>query len=228
MSTYDLVANSLVHVAALLSVAAMFFRSALLLRVFLLAGTALNAAYFFIVPPEVLWGPVFWSGVMFVVNGAMIGLLVLDRTMFGLSAEEVRLFRTFGVFTPGEYRSLMRLAKWHQAPQTQQITALGAPVDALYYVLSGDIRVAKTHAIFPIGAGTFIGEIAFLRGTPASASVSVSPGARYIAFDRAALMALLERKPAIRIALGALLNADLAGKVAAEAGPRHSGALALA
>lgn len=228
MSTFDWLAESLVHVAALLSVAAMFFRSQLMLRWFLLAGTALNAVYFFVVPAEVLWGPVFWSVVMFVVNGAMIGLLLLDKTMFGLGEDETRLYRTFGVFTPGEYRSLMRIAAWHTAPQTQLLTSKGAPVDRLFYVQSGDIRVAKTHAAFPIGSGTFIGEVAFLRGTPASATVSLSPGARYVAWDRTALQALLARKPSIRIALGALLNDDMACKVAAESSRAWEPLLALA
>ncbi|MCX5511901.1 Crp/Fnr family transcriptional regulator [Kaistia algarum] len=228
MSTFDLVANSLVHVAALLSVAAMFFKSQLLLRAFLLAGTLLNAVYFFVVPPEVLWGPVFWSIVMFVVNGAMIGLLVLDRTMFGLSEDEVGLFRTFGIFTPGEYRRLMRLANWREAGEVENLTVRGAPVERLYYVLSGDVRVAKAHSVFPVAAGTFIGEVAFLRGTAASASVTVSSGSRFVAWDRKALMALVEKRPAIGIALGSLLNADLAGKVAADSGQPATGALALA
>jgi hypothetical protein len=228
MSTFDLVANSLVHVAALLSVAAMFFKSQLQLRAFLLAGTLLNAVYFFVVPPEVLWGPVFWSIVMFAVNGTMIVFLLLDRTMFGLSADEIGLYRGFGVFTPGEYRRLMRLASWREATEGERLTTKGAPVERLYYVISGDVRVTKTHTDFAVAAGTFIGEIAFLRGTPASASVVVSPGSRYVAWDRQALMRLVERRPAIGVALGSLLNADLAGKVASESSHGAVGALALA
>lgn len=228
MPTLEIVANSLVHVAALLSVAAMFFKSQLLLRVFLLAGTVLNAVYFFVVPPEVLWGPVFWSVVMFGVNGAMIALLLLDRSVFGLNADEVELYRTFSFFSPGEYRRLMRIARWHTAEATELLTWRNAPVAQLSYVISGEISIAKDGVHFTVPAGTFIGEVALLRGTLASATVTVAPGARYVSWDRAALSALIERRPAIGIALGALLNADLAGKVAAEAPRRAPGALALA
>lgn len=228
MPSLHLVATSLVHVAALLSVAAMFFSSQLLLRWFLLAGTVLNAIYFFAVPPEVLWGPVFWSCVMFAVNGAMIALLVIDRTMFGLSAEQIALYRAFGVFSPGQFRRLMRVASWHVATVDDVLTVAGEPVPQLFYVISGPIHVARQDRALRIEGGSFIGEIAFLRRSLASATVSLSPGARYVAWEHGALTRLIARQPAIGTAFATLLNADLAAKVVGGGEARPAGALALA
>lgn len=215
MTTMDLAKDSLVHVAALLTVAGMFFRSQLILRSLLLAGTVASTLFNFLVPAEPLWGAIFWGFVMVGVNGTMIVMLIVDRTMYGLSDDEVRLFRAFGVFTPGEFRALMKFAAWHRADESKTLTAKGGDVDQLYYVLDGEIRIAKSASAFPIQAGSFIGEIAFLRDTPASATVSVSPGTRYVSWGARALSDLLERKPSIKIALGSLLNIDMAGKVAA-------------
>ena len=228
MPSFETLAPSLVHIAALLSVAAMFFSSQLLLRWFLLAGTVLNAVYFVAVPTEILWGPVFWSGVMFVVNGAMIGLLVLDRTMFGLSAGEVELYRAFGVFSPGAFRRLMRSARWHEAGSDEVLTVGGEPVSRLYFVLSGPVRVARADGERRLDGGAFIGEIAFLRRSPASATVTVGPGARYVAWEREALTRLIAQRPAIGTALATLLNAALAAKVAAGGAPQSASGLALA
>lgn len=215
MSTIDLAKDSLIHISALLTVGGMFFRSQLILRALLLAGTVASTLFNYVAPVEPLWGAIFWGGVMVAVNGTMIVMLLLDRTMYGLSGDEVRLYRAFGVFTPGEFRSLMKFAAWHRAEGSRMLTAKGGAVEELFYVLDGDIRVAKSDEAFPIETGAFIGEVAFLRDTPASATVFVSPGTRYVSWSTGALSRLLQRKPSMKVALGALLNIDMAGKVAA-------------
>jgi CRP-like cAMP-binding protein len=59
----------------------------------------------------------------------------------------------------------------------------------------------------------FIGEIAWLLGTPATATVQVSPGMRYVEWDTAHLRTLLTRSPDLRISFEGMLNRDLAGKL---------------
>ena len=89
------------------------------------------------------------------------------------------------------------------------------PLDRLYYVLDGDITIDKTgRDPFTIGPRTFIGEVAFLLPRPASATVTVAAGARYVSWDRAALRRLQLRTPSLAFALSAVLNRDMAAKVA--------------
>lgn len=215
MTTIELAKDSLIHVSALLGVSAMFFRSQLKLRLLLLASTVAAVLFYLTVPPEPMWGPIFWSAVMFAVNGSMVARLMVERTMFGLDDDQLRLFRAFGVFTPGEFRRLMKLAVWHEADGAMRLTGRGEAVDALYYVIDGPISVAKAGPAQSIEPGAFIGEVAFVKGAPASATVSVGEGARYVAWPRAALAELLRGRPAIGTALALLLNADMARKVAA-------------
>jgi CRP-like cAMP-binding protein len=85
--------------------------------------------------------------------------------------------------------------------------------DALFFVLDGTIVISKGERRFTVGSGVFIGEIAWLLGTAATATVEVSPGARYVEWDAAHLRTLLTRSPDLRIAFESMLNRDLAGKL---------------
>jgi CRP-like cAMP-binding protein len=85
----------------------------------------------------------------------------------------------------------------------------------LFFVLEGDIEVSKQGRKLFLPAGVFIGEITFLLNTPASATVKVKSGARYVEWSREALSTLLNRYPALKTTLDARLSIDLATKVAA-------------
>ena len=210
----DFVTTSLIHIAALTGVAAMVFRNQLLLRGVLILSTLLYIVYYLCLPGVPLWGAIFWSFVTLVVNGFMMMRLIFDRTQFRLSDDELRLFAAFRLLSPGEFRTLTALASWRTAGTQTILSREGAPLDRLYYVLDGAIGISKSGRTFPIGAGTFIGEIAFLRGHSASATVTLEPGARYIEWHSDRLRALLDRTPGLKISLQALFNNDMAAKVA--------------
>jgi hypothetical protein len=210
----ELLNASLVHLAALVGVAALLFRDQMLLRGFLIASTLLYIVYYVVVPETPLWGAIFWSAIMIGVNAAMMVRLLFDRTQFRLSDDELRLFAAFRTLSPGEFRLLTALASWKTAETKTILTRENAPTDRLYYVLDGAIGITKGGRSFPIEAGAFIGEIAFLRGHMASATVTVEPGARYVEWPRQTLEDLLARNPGLKVALDGLFNADMAAKIA--------------
>lgn len=206
--------QSLVHVAAIVGVAAMMFRNQLMLRGLLILSTSLYILYYVVVPDVPLWDAIFWSVVMIGVNGFMIVRIAFDRAKFGLDEEEERLFASLGGLTPGQFRSLMADATWRTAESRMILTREGAPLDKLYYVLDGAIGIAKGGRSFPIGGGAFIGEIAFLRRQPATATVTLETGTRYVEWAARDLARLLASNPPLKISLDTIFNADMAAKVA--------------
>jgi hypothetical protein len=210
----DLLNTGLMHLAALIGVAALMFRDQLVLRALLIASTVLYISYYLFIPDAPAWSAIFWNLVTLGVNALTMARLVFDRTQFRLSDDELRLFASFRSLTPGEFRLLTSLATWKSATTQTILTREGARLDRLYYVLDGAIGIAKGGRSFPIGAGTFIGEIAFLRGQPASATVTLETGARYIEWSSDALTTLLARNPTLEGSLRTLFNADMAAKVA--------------
>jgi CRP-like cAMP-binding protein len=139
---------------------------------------------------------------------------MLDRTHIGLSQEEERLYSALKLLTPGEFRSLVKIARWSVASTDQIITVESTPLHRLYYVLDGAITVEKGGRTFEIPADTFIGEVAFLRNTPASATVTLGTGARYIVWSSPELERTLQSRSALRNAFIRMIGMDTAEKVA--------------
>ena len=212
LSTID--ARVFLHASGFLAFVALTLRDQLKLRFVLLLSTTLAVVYGFELRPPAAWEDLIWNDVAFFVNLWVLTRLFLDRTHLGLSAEEERLFTAFGSLSPGQFRQLLKLASWHTAEGECTLTREGVLPDHLFYVLDGSIRIAKGDRRTPVDARTFIGEIAFLRQTPASATVTVEPGTRYVAWPVPRLSRSLARQDALRIALLRAISADMALKVA--------------
>jgi len=209
-----LVKENIVHVGALLYCAGFLFRDQLMLRAFVIAGDLVYVAYFVAAPAEPLWGGIFWSAIFIAVNLWMIGRVVTDRTDFKMSAEERRLFGLLETLSPGEFRRLIKAGRWHSAEAATVLTVEDGPLDRLYYVLSGDIVIEKAGHVRTFPPETFIGEVAFLTSRPASATVTVPAGARYVVWDMAVLRRLLFRRPSLHVAVSSALNRHMAVKIA--------------
>jgi hypothetical protein len=209
------VKENIVHIAAALYLVGFLFRGQIMLRAFVIAGDLVYISYFYFAPDVPLWGGAFWSAVFMVVNVTMIARVLADRTAFRMSGEERRLFDLLGTLSPGEFRRLIKLGYWQTASEATVLAEENQHLDKLYYVLDGDIAVQKSgSAPRLIGPHAFIGEVAFLLLQPASATVTVAAGARYVTWDRAALCEQQLRVPSLAIALSAALNKDMAAKVA--------------
>jgi CRP-like cAMP-binding protein len=146
-------------------------------------------------------------------NFYVMARLYMDRRHRVLTPDEQRLVSVFSALTPGQFRRLMKVAKWVTACGGTKLTLEGKRPDALFFVLDGTITIVKAERRFTVASGVFIGEIAWLLGTAATATVEVSPGARYVEWDAAHLRSLLTRSPDLRIAFEGMLNRDLAGKL---------------
>ena len=206
---------ALVHIAALFQIAGFLVRDQVWLRTLVLTGTMLYIVYYYFAPDIPLWDAIFWSTVMGLANIYVLVKLVLERTTLALSDEEKTLYYAFASLSPGEYRRILKVAEWHDADGEAVLTHEGQPLDRLYYVLDGKVRIEKGERKFHIPPGSFIGEVAYFLKQNASATAVVEPGGRYVAVKRADLETIEKRHPAIRIALHSMLSMDMAAKVAA-------------
>jgi CRP-like cAMP-binding protein len=211
----DLLAReNIVHIGAFLYLAGFLCRSQLMLRGFIVAGDIVYILYFYLAPAVPLWGGIFWSLVFTLANLAMIGRILSDRSTYGMSEDDRALHGLLDTLTPGEFRRLMRSGHWNRTDEPVTVTIEGQPLHQLAYVIDGTIAIEKAGHAFTAAPPTFIGEVAFLIDRPASATVTLGPGTRYVTWDTAQLRRLLLRSPALRIGLGAAFNRDMAEKVA--------------
>lgn len=210
--------DNFVHLAAGLYLVGFLFRDQIMLRALVIAGDIVFILYYLFAPAEPLWGGIVWSAIFIGVNVVMIVQIVADRTHRSMPDEHVRLYSMFDAMTPGEFRRMVRTARWETAKAETRLTEENKPLERLYFVLEGDIAIDKSGKRIAIAPGIFIGEVAFLLSRPASATVIVAPGTRYVVWDTVPLRRLLIRAPSLSIALSSALNRDMAAKVARASG----------
>ena len=197
--------------------AAQFFglllRDQLLMRFFLLSATLFYISYYYFLQPVPLWNPIFWSALIGVANLSVILRILMERTTFSLGTHERALYNAFTNLSPGEFRRLLRKCKWMTSTAETELIADGKPNSRLYYIMGSGARVIRSDRELTLNKGSFAGEISFLLGTPATASVIVPEQTPYVYWEHSDLIQIEKRYPAIRIALRETLNVDLAQKV---------------
>jgi hypothetical protein len=204
----------LVHLGALLQLLGLLNRNQLCLRLLVLLGSMAYVAYYYAYPDRPLWGAIFWSSVLGAANILGIGRILWERTSWRRSGDEGYLLNVFDTLSRGELRRLMRLGRRRVAARRTLIVEEGQPVASLYFVLDGQIEIVKAGRAFAIDPRVFIGEVAFLLNTRASASAYLQPGAKYIEWSAPDLRKALTRNPCLGQAMQELFNTQLAGKVA--------------
>lgn len=207
--------SALVYLAFLFGVLGFLARDELLLRLLMLGASALYLVYYYHVTAAPLWDSVITTAVLGGVNLVMIAVVVLERTTLSMSADSAALLRHFPMLSPGQFRRLLHSGRRVSVTEPVVLTRENAPVDRLWYVYEGALRIDKAGGMSRVDNAMFVGELAFLTGAPASASVSVEAGARYLEWDAPALQALIDKSPGLHVALQAQFNSDLVRKVTA-------------
>lgn len=214
-SAYEVTYSSFIHLAVALYVIGFLLRNQIALRLIILSGTTLYIAYYYTVEGGPLWDALIGSCL---IGGAnLIGLisLISSRLQFGMAARQRSLLAALGEMEPGVFRAIMRLAQDRISDGVTPLTREGETPKALHFVLTERPVVTKGAQNFQVEGGCFIGEVSWMLGVPASATVTLPAGAQYIEWPRDRLMRLTRRRHRVRVALDALIARDMARKVAA-------------
>ncbi len=203
----------LFHTANLMAFLAFLLRDQLQLRILMAVSLFMQGLYYYSIPGGPLFDPLFWKVVSFAANLLMIVLVFGGRLDFGVPEDLRPLFNAIAVLTPGQFRKLISKATRVQADGVP-ILIEGERPARLYYLLKGEARISKQNHTSMLQPGIFLGEIAFLSGSSASATVTLEPNAECVAWKSADLKQLMQRDSAINIALRGVFNSDMAGKLA--------------
>jgi Popeye protein conserved region len=203
----------LFHVSNLMAFLAFLLRDQLQLRVMMAVSLFLQGLYYYSIPGGPLFDPLFWKVVSFAANFLMIVLVFGGRIDFGIPADLRGLYEKISVLSPGQFRKLAKLATRSKDTDVPLLVE-GQKVDQLHYLLKGRASIAKGKNRNAIVSGVFLGEVAFLNGTLASATVRLQPGAECVSWDSQALKHLMQKDKTIDIAMRGIFNRDMAAKVA--------------
>ena len=109
---------------------------------------------------------------------------------------------------------LIRTAEWRDAGEGNVFATEGRPVDGLRLLCSGEVRVDRDGAeIGRARDGALIGEMSFIQGGDASATVTATVPCRYVFWPEETLRGLLWRNPNIDVAVKHVFSLDLMRKL---------------
>ena len=216
------------HAASLLTVGAYLFRDILWLRLLSVLSCFAGIAFHYYVPPTPMWSVIWWNIVFVGINAVQIVIIVKQRSGIRFTEEEKELHETlFKHFAPFEFMKLMRIGKWLTAKQGEILAVEQKPLDNVMLIYNGHVGVeTKGIQVAKLKDGNFIGEVSFISGGMATATVRALEPTRYIAWPKKAISDLLDRNPSMRFAVQAMLSTDLSKKLSHRA-PSFQGKIQL-
>ncbi len=204
----------LFHASNLMAFLAFLLRDQLKLRALMAISLFLQGLYYYSIPGGPLYDPLFWKIVSFAANTLMIVLVFNGRIDFGIPADLRNLYERIAVLNPGQFRKLMKQS-FRTLANSNPLLIAGEKPDQLHFLLKGTATITKNSSSHSIANGVFLGEVAFLNNSLASATVSLQPDSECVSWNVDELKAMMRKDKTIDIAMRGFFNHDLAAKVAA-------------
>jgi CRP-like cAMP-binding protein len=205
-------ANVAGHIAYVLLIVSMLMRTMVWLRLFAIAAGTFSAVYYFTLGDFVSF---FWESIFSLVNAVQLLILFIENRRGRFSAEESAFIEKIlkGV-ERAQVRRLMHLGAWIEVGKDFQLIQEETEPNQLIYIVKGKARVEREgRLVGTAGPGDFLGEMSYLSGRNATATVTTETPLRYLAFDRATLRQHLARNAETRHAMEAAFNRNLVEKL---------------
>ncbi len=210
-SNYDWVG----HLAYLLVFASFLLRDIIWLRVVAIFACITSVIYNFIAPADPLWVSIQWNIALISVNLFQIAAFLQERKEIVLSDKERWLYESlFSNFSTGDFKRLLKIAVWHHLNPGETLTRQGQELEHVYllYTGSGDVLL-NNEKVASIERGDFIGEMSFLTGDSASATIIVNSECEYLTWSRERLESLSRKRPTLMAALQNAMGRHLSQKL---------------
>jgi len=203
------------HISYLIIAISYWLTNIYWLRVTAVIGLCFEIAYFVLVSGGALYTGIGWDAIFIAINLFHLARLTRDRLRLRLASDDRDLLRAlFDGLDDAQIGMLLNSASWHKAPAGERLTIEGAPVPTLMLIAAGLVSVdVGDQTIARMGPGSFIGEMAFLTGGTASATVTAIHPTRLMKLEQTRLRTLLVIDSQIAAVLHRLLGADLAQKL---------------
>lgn len=206
--------NAFGHLSYLILALSYWLTNIYWLRIVAVLGSALEIIYFTYTGGDLVVG-IGWTVVFIVINVFHLVILTKERLSLRLPEADAPLLReSLAGLTDFQIAKLLRAADWKDYGPGDVLTHQDAPVDALYFLCRGraNVEVSGKFVTY-LEKGTFIGEIAYLTGNPATATVTIDEPSRVLAFSKMKMARVVSSDEQISGIMYQLLGRDLAMKM---------------
>jgi hypothetical protein len=203
------------HAASILTTIAYLVKDILWLRVLTVFACIAGIIFNYYAPATPLWVVIYWNLLFLVINLVQIGIIVKERREVSFTEEEQELYETlFKNFAPFEFMKLLRVGRWLEAKKEQVLAVEQKQLEEVMLIYNGHVEVeAEGQTIAQLKDGSFIGEMSFITGGAATATVKALEPTRYLSWSKEDLRKLLKRNPSMRFAMQTVLSTDLTKKL---------------
>ncbi len=214
-ASFSLDAGLLVHIATLGYIFGFLLKNQLILRILVLGSTILYIPYYYyIYPAQPLWAAIMGSTLVIFANIIGTVSLIYDRLPIKIDPKHMPIYQSLQGIRPGEFRRLIKAAEYQIADDNLTLTNEDEAPSHLYYLEKGIGVAEKKDKTFTVPEGRFVGEISFILGGNATATVNISKGAAFLSWEKTVLNKLLEKHPNLQRAFEARIARDMASKLA--------------
>jgi Cyclic nucleotide-binding domain len=184
------------------------------LRLVAVLGLSLEILYFWLSGGDLRTG-IGWDLIFILINLYQIYRLVKDRLSLRLPEPDRELLRS--VLTGLDDAQIARLLIAGEFCDIAEGTTLAEEnqaLDRLFFICSGRVRVTIAgREVSHLERGNFVGEVAFLTGRPATATVIAEGPVRALTFERGKLSQLFYNEAEVAGLIYQLLGRELAHKI---------------
>jgi len=205
------------HASYILIAVSYYLTNMYWLRVTAVIGLSLEIVYFQLSGGAMHTG-IAWDVVFIAINAYQIYWLVAEhRSLKSMEDAHLLCQGVFAGFSNSQLARLIKAGTWRNLEPGTKITHEGQPVSELVLICKGEAAVeANGHVVAHLRGGAFVGEMAFISGNPASATVTVAHASRAFVFDMEKLRKLVDTDDLVAVAMHRVIGRDLAEKLAAK------------
>src|SRR5439155_5455498 len=174
------------HLASVLTMVAYLLKDILWLRLLTILSCFAGIAFNYFVPATPLWTVIGWNVLFAAINMIQCAIIIKERTGIRFTDEEKELHETlFKNFAPFEFMKLMRIGRWLEAKQGEILAVEKQSLNAVMLIYNGLVGVETNGVeVARLKDGNFIGEVSFITGGEATATVRALMPTRYIAWPK--------------------------------------------
>jgi len=212
--TFSATLDLLVHLSCFLTFVSFWVKDIVWLRLFSIASSLVWIG-FMATPHHLIGASLFWNIVFITVNVVRIVQLLLERAAVEFSEEEAELHRTvFAGLAPVDFHRLLRAGEWQGFATGDTLIACDSPPEALSLLTAGAAEVVKAgRVVATLAPHQFVGELSYLSGKPATATVTATADGRRLVWTRQSLNSLFRLAPTLHHAFHAVVTHDLSAKL---------------
>jgi hypothetical protein len=203
------------HMNYLLTLFSYSVKDMLRLRILAIVAGSCGIVYSLFFADFILWVEFSWESAFITVNLYHIAMLLRERGNFFLNDEEAALYTmTFPHMKKYDFRKLLTAGGWRSYDTDDIIISEGSRVGVILVIGTGSADIlAEKKRVASCSSGALLGEMSYITGESASATVRAAGPTRCFVWEQEALRKITEKNEPLKQGLQSALNENFIMKL---------------